>query len=152
VSVEGTGVEAAASWDQLLTPETYVGYERGAPPSDERPERLPLNRWALEGEWTIGPENVTLDRAGGTIALRFHARDAHAVLSGGAGDPIPFRVRLDGEAPDLSHGVDVDEGGNGVLQEPRMYQLIRQHDAVRERTLQITFRASGAEAYSFTFG
>jgi hypothetical protein len=48
---------------------------------------------------------LTLDRAGGTIALRFHARDAHVVLSRGAGDPIPFRVSLDGDAPDLSHGV-----------------------------------------------
>jgi hypothetical protein len=152
VWVEGTGVEAAADWDQLLTPETYVGYERGAPPSDERPERLPLNRWALDGEWTIGPENLTLDRAGGSIAFRFHARDAHVVLSRGAGDPIPFRVSLDGEAPDLSHGVDVDEDGIGMLRDPRMYQLIRQHDVVRERTLQITFRAPGAEAYSFTFG
>jgi hypothetical protein len=95
---------------------------------------------------------LTLDRAGGTIAFRFHARDVHVVLSRGAGDPIPFRVSLDGEAPDLSHGVDIDEVGNGVLQDPRMYQLIRQHGAVRERTLQITFRAPGAEAYSFTFG
>lgn len=152
VSVEGTGVEAAADWDRLLTPETYVGYERGARPSGESPARLRLNQWALDGEWTIGPENLTLDGPGGTIAFRFHARDAHVVLSRGAGDPIPFRVLLDGDAPDLSHGVDVDEDGNGVLQEPRMYQLIRQHDAVRERTLQITFRAPGAEAYSFTFG
>jgi hypothetical protein len=121
-------------------------------PSDERPERLPLNHWALDGEWTVGPENLTLERAGGTIAFRFHARDAHIVLSRRVEDPIPFCVTLDGEAPDLSHGVDIDEDGNGVLQEPRMYQLIRQHDAVRERTLQITFRAPGAEAYSFTFG
>jgi Thioredoxin like C-terminal domain len=74
------------------------------------------------------------------------------VLSRGAGDPIPFRVSLDGEAPDLSHGVDVDEDGNGMLRDPHMYQLTRQHDVVRERTLQITFRAPGAEAYSFTFG
>jgi hypothetical protein len=33
-----------------------------------------------------------------------------------------------------------------------MYQLVRQHDAVRERTLEITFVESGAQAYSFTFG
>jgi thiol-disulfide isomerase/thioredoxin len=152
VAVEGTGVEAAADWDHLLTAETYVGYERGVGPSDARPDRLRRNHWALDGEWTIGPENVRLDRAGGTIAFRFHARDAHVVLSRGAGGPIPFRVLLDGQEPGLSHGVDVDEAGDGVLQEPRMYQLIRQHDAVRERTLEITFREPGAEAYSFTFG
>jgi Thioredoxin like C-terminal domain len=34
----------------------------------------------------------------------------------------------------------------------RMYQLIRQHDGLRQRTLEITFLESDAEAYSFTFG
>jgi Thioredoxin like C-terminal domain len=76
----------------------------------------------------------------------------HLVLSPGAREPIPFRVLLDGEAPGPSHGVDVDADGNGVLREGRMYQLVRQHDAVRERTLEITFLERGAEAYSFTFG
>jgi Thioredoxin like C-terminal domain len=95
---------------------------------------------------------VTLDRGGGSIAFRFHARDAHVVLSRAAGAPIPFRVLLDGEVPGRSHGVDVDEDGHGVLRDGRMYQLVRQHDAVHERTLQVTFPAPGAEAYSFTFG
>ena len=66
--------------------------------------------------------------------------------------PIPFRVLLDGEAPGRSHGVDVDEDGNGLLRDGRLYQLVRQHDAVRERTLEITFLEPGAEAYAFTFG
>jgi thiol-disulfide isomerase/thioredoxin len=142
VSVEGLGVEAAADWDHLRTPETYLGHERG----DH------FDHWALTGEWTTGRENVVLDQAGGSIACRFHARDAHLVLSPGAREPIPFRVLLDGEAPGRSHGVDVDEDGNGLLRYGRMYQLVRQHDAVRERTLEITFLEPGAEAYAFTFG
>jgi thiol-disulfide isomerase/thioredoxin len=164
VSVEGVGVEAEADWDHLRTPETYLGYQRSehfASPDgaayDERrayelPERLHFNEWALAGEWTIGPENVVLDQAGGSIAYRFHARDAHLVLSPGAREPIPFRVLLDGAAPGPSHGVDVDEDGNGVLRDARLYQLVRQHNAVRERTLEITFLEPGAEAYVFTFG
>jgi len=150
VSVEGLGVEAEADWDHLHTPETYLGYgrsERFASPDD-----LHLNHWALTGEWTVGRENVALERAGGSIAYRFHARDAHLVLSCGAREPIPFRVLLDGEAPGPSHGVDVDDGGNGLLRDGRLYQLVRAHDAVRERTLQITFLEPGAEAYVFTFG
>jgi thiol-disulfide isomerase/thioredoxin len=150
VSAEGVGVEAEADWDQLRTPETYLGSLRS-----ERfgsPDRLPLNHWALSGEWTIGRESVVLDEAGGSIAYRFHARDAHLVLSREAGAPIPFRVLLDGEAPGPSHGVDVDGGGNGLLGDGRMYQLVREHDAVRERTLEITFLEPGAEAYAFTFG
>ena len=74
------------------------------------------------------------------------------MLSRGTGEPIPFRVLLDGDAPGASHGVDIDEDGNGLLQDGRMYQLVRQHEAVRERTLEITFLEPGAQAYSFTFG
>jgi hypothetical protein len=61
-------------------------------------------------------------------------------------------VLVDGDAPGRSHGVDVDEQGNGLLRNGRMYQLVRQHDTVRDRTLEITFLAPGAEAYAFTFG
>ena len=152
VSVEPVGVEAQADWDHLGTPETYLGYARGAGHAPVPPADLPLNQWTLVGEWTTGPENLVLDEAGGSIAYRFHARDAHLVLSPGAREPIPFRVLLDGEAPGPSHGVDVDEDGNGLLREGRMYQLVRAHDTVRERTLEITFLKPGAEAYSFTFG
>ena len=93
-----------------------------------------------------------LDRAGGSIAYRFHARDAHLVLSPRSLEPIPFRVLLDGEAPGPSAGVDVDDDGNGLLRDGRLYQLVREHDLVRERTLEITFLEPGAEAYAFTFG
>ena len=164
VSVEGVGLEAEADWDQLRTPETYLGYGRSedfASPGGaafdelsgyELPERLRFNHWALAGEWTIGRENVVLDGAGGSIAYRFHARDAHLVLSAGAHAPIRFRVLIDGEAPGPAHGVDVDEDGNGLLREGRLYQLVRQDGEVRDRTLEITFHEPGAEAYVFTFG
>jgi thioredoxin family protein len=56
--------------------------------SYELPQDLGLNRWTLAGEWTIGREDVALERAGGSIAYRFHARDAHLVLSSGARDAI----------------------------------------------------------------
>ena len=42
VAIEGVGVEAAADWDHLGTPETYLGHERGTRPSHELPERLQL--------------------------------------------------------------------------------------------------------------
>jgi thiol-disulfide isomerase/thioredoxin len=164
VSVEGLGVEAAADWDRLDTPETYLGSARSdelpSPNSTglnghrayELPERLGLNRWALAGRWALEPESVVLGQAGGSIAFRFSARDAHLVLSPGGREPIPFRVLIDGEAPGRSHGVDVDEDGNGVVRDSRLYQLVRQHDAVRQRTVQIIFLQPGAKAYSFTFG
>ena len=39
-----------------------------------------------------------------------------------------------------------------MLRDGRRYQLVREHDALRERTVEITFLAPGAEAYAFTFG
>jgi thiol-disulfide isomerase/thioredoxin len=120
--------------------ETYVGYGRGehfASPDgaafEERssyhlPANLPLNHWALSGDWTIGREKAALDGAAGSIAFRFRARDANLVLDRSAPEPIPFRVLLDGAAPGPSHGVDVDADGAGVLGEGRLYQLVRQQD------------------------
>jgi thiol-disulfide isomerase/thioredoxin len=144
VAVKGVGVEAEADWDHLNSAETYLGSARG--------QHVASDRWAFTGDWTTRPEHIVLEQAGGSITYRFHARDAHLVLSRAAGEPIPFRVLLDGEAPGPSHGVDLDEDGNGVLRDGRLYQLVREHEAVRERTLEITFLESGAEAYAFTFG
>jgi thiol-disulfide isomerase/thioredoxin len=164
VSPVGIGAEAAADWDHLRTPETYMGYERaerfaspGGPAFDEHrvfklPDGLRLNHWALAGEWTIEREKVTLEQGPGSIACRFHARDAHLVLSPGPRAPIPFSVLLDGEAPGCAHGLDVDEDGNGMLRSGRLYQLIRQERDVHERTIRVTFLEPGAEAYAFTFG
>ncbi len=164
VSVEGLGVEAEADWQHLRTPETYLGYGRGERLAstggavvDERhryeiPSRLHTNRWALAGDWTIESEKVRLDSPDGSVAFRFHARDAHMVLSSVTPDPIPFNVFLDGEQPGPSHGEDIDEDGHGMLAEGRLYQLVRQHDTVRKRTLEITFEQAGVEAYEFTFG
>jgi len=163
VSVAGLGVEAEADWDHLRSPETYLGYARserfaapgGAAFDESRnyqpPQRVSLNDWALDGEWTVAAEKVVLDRAGGSISYRFHARDVHLVLAGPGGS-LPFRVLLDGEAPDQAHGVDIDNDGNGLLRDGRLYQLVREPDEVRERTVQIIFGEPGAEAYVFTFG
>jgi thiol-disulfide isomerase/thioredoxin len=149
VSVTGVGVEAEADWDNLRSPETYLGYARSERRVAERPA---LNEWAIDGGWEAEPERVVLNEAGGSIAYRFRARDAHLVLSTGDRQPIPFRLLLDGEAPGSSHGIDVDEDGNGLLQDGRLYQLVRQPGEVRERTLEISFAEPGAEAYVFTFG
>jgi thiol-disulfide isomerase/thioredoxin len=150
VTVEGVGVEASADWDHLRSPETYLGCARGdraaAPPN------LQLNDWGLVGEWSTLPEKLVLDAAGGSLAYRFHARDVHLVLARGSGEPIPYRVLIDGEVPGRAHGDDTDETGNGVLDDGRLYQLIRQHDEIRERTVEVTFLERGAEAYAFTFG
>jgi hypothetical protein len=68
------------------------------------------------------------------------------------GTPTRFRVLLDGQPSGPDHGTDVDEHGSGTLAGQRLYQLVRQHEPVTERTFEITFPDPGAEAYCFTFG
>jgi len=164
VSVAPQGFEVQADWDDLRSPETYLGYEQsqnfasGGFAADEPrtyvvPEPLNLNEWALAGDWTIGAGASVPHGADGRIAFRFHARDAHLVMGPSArGAEVPFRVLLDGEPPGPAHGGDVDEDGRGTLSHQRLHQLIRQPGSIRERTLEITFPEAGAEAYCFTFG
>lgn len=165
VSIEPVGVEAAADWDELQTPETYVGYGRGEnfaspggvsadrPSHYEPPEGLRLNHWALSGAWMVGREAAVLNAEQGRIAYRFHARDLHLVLAREPGTgPVRFRVLLDGLPPGPAHGIDIDELGEGVLTEPRLYQLVRHRDRISDRLFEITFLDAGAQAYVFTFG
>ena len=165
VSVEASGAEAAADWDSLRSPETYVGdartehfASRGGVVLDKRhryaaPERLRLNHWALAGEWTVGREATVLNEANGRIAYRFHARDLHLVMGRASrGTSVRFRVFLDGQAPGAAHGSDVDEQGNGTVTQQRLYQLIRQPGPIADRQFEIEFLDAGVEAFAFTFG
>jgi hypothetical protein len=68
------------------------------------------------------------------------------------GRPVRFRVLIDGQEPGPAHGVDVDEQGNGVVAEPRMYQLIRKPGRVADRQFEIQFLDPGVEVFVFTFG
>jgi thiol-disulfide isomerase/thioredoxin len=165
VSVDAGGVEAAADWDSLWSPENYLGYGRtenfaspnGAvldtPHGYSPPGRLALNHWALAGKWTVGRQAIVLNQAGGRILYRFHARDLHLVMGpAGPGTPARFRVLLDGQPPGTSHGTDVDDQGNGTVAQPRLHQLIRQPGPISDRTLEATFIDPGVQAYAFTFG
>src|SRR4051794_27328839 len=150
VSVDAGGLAQAADWDNVGSPETYVGDARAERRRDSGRDDLALNEWALSGEWSVGDEAAVLAAADGSIAYRFQARDLNLVL--GSGAPIRFTVRLDGRPPGDAHGLDIDESGEGTLSEPRMYQLVRQHGAIAPRTFEITFSDPGARAYVFTFG
>ena len=165
VSVEPDGLEAQADWAHLESPETYLGYQQGenfASPGGvqrrqardyEPPDRLPLNHWALTGNWTIEPGLSVLNDGDGTVSFRFHARDVNLVMGPPeAAASVPFRVLVDGEPPTGAHGGDIDEDGHGVLAQQRVHQLVRQQGQIEDRTFEITFLAPGAEVYCFTFG
>ncbi len=164
VAVKAQGAQAASDAGNVLSPETYVGYDRaenfvspGGPVKDAAHVYADgdprLNEWGLTGDWTIGSEMAKLNRAGGSVVYRFHARDLHLVLGGAAaGKTLRFRVTIDGKAPGADHGSDVDAQGNGVIDGQRLYQLIRQQGPVGERRFEIRFLDPGVEAYAFTFG
>ena len=112
-----------------------------------------LNHWALEGDWTIERRTIVLDRAGGRIFFRFHARDVHLVMGPRPqGASVMFRVLIDGESPGDVHGLNTDEQGRGTVAQQGLYQLIRQPGTITDRTFEIRFLAPGVEAYVFTFG
>jgi thiol-disulfide isomerase/thioredoxin len=159
------GAEVSADAGNLRSPESYVGYEMserfaskgGAVPNRRHeyvaPNHLSLNEWALSGSWTIGRQAAVLDDANGKITYRFHARDVNLVMAPSvSGTPVRFRVLIDGHSPGPASGADIDEQGNGTVNEPRMYQLIRQSGKIADREFVIEFLSSGVSAYDFTFG
>ena len=96
---------------------------------------------------------TVLNEANGHITYRFHARDLHLVMGPTSRGTSPrFRVLIDGQPPGAAHGVDVDERGNGTLDQQRLYQLIRQPQPIADRQLEIEFLDPGVEALAFTFG
>ena len=165
VEVDPQGLEVAADWRTLRSPESYLGYLQSAGFASDAVARydeaqayvaharLPLNSWDLSGTWTYARHASILAEPGGRVAFQFQARDVNLVMGPAtAGASIPFRVYLDGELATDAHGTDVSADGSGVLTDQNTYQLIRQSGPIAERRFEIEFLEAGAEAYCFTFG
>lgn len=165
VNPSGSGVKAAPDFSDEGSPESYLGYrraERFASPEHltqavqtrySAPAKLSLNQWALRGSWSVGAESAVPVSAPAGIVFRFHSRDLHLVLGPAAnGKPVRFRLTLDGVPPGRDCGIDCAQDGTGEIRTPRLYQLVRQSDRVKDRTLEIQFLDPGVRAYVFTFG
>jgi hypothetical protein len=163
--VTGTGALAAADFEHLQSPETYLGYHRAdrfaanesvvhdKPITYSTSNDISLNQWGLRGTWIVRRQYAEPAKPGAAITYHFQARDVNLVLGPAVrGTPVRFHVTIDGHAPGADAGVDVDAKGNGVVDSDRMYQLIRQHGKVGAHVFTITFDAPGVQAYAFTFG
>jgi hypothetical protein len=165
VVVDPVGLEVAADYQSLRSPETYLGYGQAsgmASPDGLRadeahdytpPPRLGLNQWTPAGGWSISRRAATAMAANARLAIRFQARDVNLVMGPAVrGTTIPFRVSIDGQPATGAHGTDVDADGKGTVAEQRLYQLIRQPAPITERVFEIAFRDPGVELFCFTFG
>jgi thioredoxin family protein len=153
-----TGAEAAADINDVQSPETYIGYDRAEnfvshgggvqdAPKTYAAAMSRLNEWGLAGNWTVGAERATLNEKDGSILYRVDARDRHPVLGPlPGGKPVQFRVTIDGAAPGMYHGVDVNTDGADVVTGERLYQPVRQRGAIAERTFQVQFLDRGVAA------
>jgi thiol-disulfide isomerase/thioredoxin len=130
----------------LMTPESYLGYQRLARFSDRSitPDRyaayhfpsrkLQANELSYAGNWRVEPEDIVAG-PGARLRLAFLAHSVHLVL-GGKGT---VRVLLDGKP---IRKVRVDGS--------RLYTLLEQ-PSLREGLLELRF-SPGVRGYAFTFG
>ncbi|MCJ7436943.1 MAG: redoxin domain-containing protein [Acidimicrobiia bacterium] len=144
-STEGN-VKASPPPTQNISPETYLGLERGSGAA------------TLDGPWTSEAQYVQADAAGAAIALAYSAREVNLVLAPGerGAAAIDVTVELDGaplppeyRTPDTM--VD-DQGATFVrVTGSDLYRLVI-GPAVGQHTIGLTARAPGLRAFAFTFG
>lgn len=152
-----------------VTPETYVGYERGqlgnpgghirgkaADYTDpgQYDDGVPVARgkWRATGEAMIHEGTDPND----FIALKYHALDLYAVIKPENGKPLRVYVYQDGKPlPIADKGDDVrlDETGRPYLNidTPRMYSVVH-NPKFGEHVLSLASPSVGFGLYSYTFG
>jgi len=150
---------AAPPFGSGQTPETYLGSDRssslagrGSTPagtgSFTLPGQLPDDAFALNGTFDVQPEYITATTSGDQLELSFQARDVYLVMA--ADSAVPVTVKVTGV--DGANGTeDVAVDGSLTVGPARLYHLVHLPAAARG-TVTITFKASGARAYAFTFG
>ena len=127
VDVEPRGLEVAADWRTLRTPESYLGYRQAnafaqedvarfdEPAVYRDPGRLPLNAWGLRGTWTVAGHAAVSHEPGDRIDFRFQARDVNLVMGPVTAGTAPrFRVTLDGQPVGDARGTDTDTDGRAA--------------------------------------
>jgi thiol-disulfide isomerase/thioredoxin len=163
--VKPKGIELAADWNNLQSPETYLGYGRnlyfaspnqiaiGRRQSYDAIDELRLNQWSLAGDWSVDEEGAFAHGRAAKILFSFHARDLNLVMGPVMrGMKARFKVLVDGRKPGRAAGVDLDAQGNGTVVEQRLYQLVRQLGPISDRLFTIEFQDPAVAAYVFTFG
>jgi thiol-disulfide isomerase/thioredoxin len=144
---------------ELVTPETYLGFERaeGFVPGPlrpgygryEAPEELPPVRFALSGAWYVGQESATAV-GDARIEARVTARKVFLVMSSKGGQPRHLQVLVDGRPVRAAEAGQDVRGGRVTVREERLYRLV---SLARVEDRRLTLRVpAGVTGYAFTFG
>ncbi len=148
---------------EAITPETYLGLQRGTAGAQEGPHTYPavtdvnLGQPQLEGKWFGDTQDVVSTAPGAAIVIQYRAREANLVMATAApgGAAIDVRVELDGKPLPPAYRTPetmVDAQGNTFVhvQTSDLYRLVL-GPRIGVHTLRLTAQAAGAEAFAFTF-
>jgi hypothetical protein len=154
------------------TPETYLGFARSsnlanAGGEDEStevhyvaPPTIPIDNFALDGDWKAGDEFVRHVRSSpqprDLVELHYQAKAVYMVAGSDDGSAKQLYVAQDGRPlPQGSRGADVHGGPKGdsyiTLGRKRMYYVVNNPE-FGDHTLAVSTASSGVSLYSFTFG
>jgi cytochrome c biogenesis protein CcdA/thiol-disulfide isomerase/thioredoxin len=166
VEAGATGLGAAADVHALapseaeITPESYLGTERGqrftngplTPGLHEfgalPAQPPPLSELRFAGTWNVGAWGTTAVRSA-ALQLRFRARRVYLVMGSPRG-ARPVRVLLDGRPiAAVLAGSDV-HAGTATVASDRLYRLVNL-PSVQTHTLTVQV-APGVSVYDYTFG
>jgi cytochrome c biogenesis protein CcdA/thiol-disulfide isomerase/thioredoxin len=127
---------------QPLTPETYLGSERGNYSDNDR--------ITLQGTWTTLRDHIHSDADNNAIILNFVGSHVYLVMQ--AEKPQLLTILLDGKPlPAKYYTRDINKNGTILVDAPRAYELINLNRDYGQHTLTIQC-SQGLKAYVFTFG
>jgi hypothetical protein len=148
-----------------ITPETYLGSERGSTESPEElqsgphhftlPSSLSHNNFGLDGDWLVSKQFLESTDAKENLDLRYQAGEVNLVMDRtNATDAIAV-IELDGQpVPASARGSSITErDGQTVVNvaSADLYHLIA-NGPKGDHTLRIHPLGAGVQVYAFTFG
>ncbi|HZW60836.1 MAG TPA: cytochrome c biogenesis protein DipZ [Candidatus Babeliales bacterium] len=146
----------------ILTPETYLGYERAQKYTSEIVLKhketadykytapLARNEIGISGSWFVSGEYIKSKSDNARLSINFLANRVYAVMA--ADEPSKVTLLLDNKSvPPEFYTKDMQADGSILVKESRMYDLLnlKETDSRHILTLQVPKNVS---AYVFTFG
>jgi thiol-disulfide isomerase/thioredoxin len=136
--------QKASALTAAITPETYLGSERGG-----------SDAVTLSGRWNTEGQFVESTDAHENLELRYHAGEVNLVLDRTRKNPTYAVVELDGKpVPKAAWGTSiVDRDGQTMvdIDKADLYHLI-QNGPEGDHTLTFHPGGAGVQAFAFTFG